>query len=148
MTDPNLILSEDGTVLEGVRDKSIEKVTIPDSVTKIGNRAFYGCTSLQSIDIPDSVTEIGYEAFRGCTSLQSIDITDSVTVIGGGAFESTPFLNNKKDGVIYLGKCLYQHKGKMPENTKIVIPKGTACICDSDACKFCPWRNLLFCGKG
>ena len=56
--------------------------TIPNSVTKIGNGAFYGCTSLQSIDIPNSVTEIGDDAFFGCTSLESIDIPNSVTEIG------------------------------------------------------------------
>ena len=38
---------------------------IPDSVTKIGNCAFYGCTSLMSITIPDSVTKIGSGAFEG-----------------------------------------------------------------------------------
>ena len=43
--------------------------------------------SLQSITIPDSVTSIGDEAFWGCSSLQSVTIPDSVTSIGGGAFE-------------------------------------------------------------
>ena len=54
---------------------------IPDSVTSIGNGAFYGCTSLTSITIPDSVTSIGYEAFYDCTSLTSITIPNSVTYI-------------------------------------------------------------------
>ena len=44
-------------------------VTIPDSVTNIGNSAFSYCTSLQSIAIPDSVTEIANDAFDGCKNL-------------------------------------------------------------------------------
>ena len=48
------------------------KFAVPDSVTKIGGSAFWGCTSLVSIIIPDSVTEIGLYAFYGCTSLKSI----------------------------------------------------------------------------
>ena len=37
--------------------------TIPNSVTSIGDMAFYGCTSLTSITIPNSVTSIGDDAF-------------------------------------------------------------------------------------
>lgn len=61
-------------------------ITIPDSVTSISYRAFYGCRSLQSITIPDSVTSIGTQAFDDCTSLESIIIPDSVTEIGTMAF--------------------------------------------------------------
>lgn len=43
-------------------------VVIPDSVTSIGNRAFYDCHRLTSISIPDSVTSIGKEAFSNCSS--------------------------------------------------------------------------------
>ena len=48
--------------------------TIPNSVTKIGDYAFYCCTGLTSIDIPSSVTSIGYQAFYGCTGLKSIKV--------------------------------------------------------------------------
>ena len=59
---------------------------IPDSVTSIGDRAFYKCSSLTSIIIPDSVTSIGDHAFYNCSSLTSITIPDSVTSIGDHAF--------------------------------------------------------------
>ncbi len=47
---------------------------------------FESCTSLRSVTIPESVTSIGEFAFRNCTSLQSVTIPDSVTSIGGAAF--------------------------------------------------------------
>ncbi|GBU29578.1 hypothetical protein R84B8_03151 [Treponema sp. R8-4-B8] len=61
-------------------------VTIPDSVTSIGQRAFTHCASLTSITIPDSVTSIGERAFAGCTSLTSVTIGNNVTSIGERAF--------------------------------------------------------------
>ena len=52
-------------------------VTIPNSVTSIGDWAFAGCSSLTSITIPESVTSIGAHAFEDCTSLTSIIIYSS-----------------------------------------------------------------------
>ena len=56
--------------------KSITSIIIPDSVTTIGNWAFYDCYSLTSVVIPDSVTTIGERAFFSCDSLTSVVITD------------------------------------------------------------------------
>ena len=64
----------------------LTSVTIPDSVTSIGNSAFYGCSGLTSVTIPDSVTSIGDSAFYGCSGLTSVTIPDSVTSIGNSAF--------------------------------------------------------------
>ena len=64
----------------------IKKVNIGNSVTSIGNYAFYYCNSLSSVVISDSVTSIGDYAFYDCDNLSSVVISDSVTSIGNDAF--------------------------------------------------------------
>ncbi|MBO4805693.1 MAG: leucine-rich repeat domain-containing protein, partial [Paludibacteraceae bacterium] len=64
----------------------LKEISIPDSVTSIGDCAFMGCESLKEISIPNSVTSIGDEAFVDCKSLKEISIPDSVTSIGDRAF--------------------------------------------------------------
>ena len=82
----NVLYNSDFTKLISFLSKQTD-FTIPDSVTAIGNSAFWGCSSLEQINIPDSVTRIGDDAFEGCKSLRQINIPDSVTSIGHSAFE-------------------------------------------------------------
>ena len=62
----------------------------PNSVTSIGNYAFYQCASLTNVTIPTSITNIEDYAFANCTSLTSITIPNSVTSIGNNAFDAAP----------------------------------------------------------
>ena len=59
---------------------------IPNSVTSIGDGAFWYCTGLTSVTIPNSVTSIGEYAFYSCSGLTSVTIGNGVTSIGEYAF--------------------------------------------------------------
>ena len=86
--------SIDGVLYNYVQDTLIQcpcaktSITIPNSVTSIGDHAFNNCCNLTSITIPSNITSIGKEAFRDCRGLTSITIPTSVTSIGGSAFSN------------------------------------------------------------
>ena len=85
MTIPESVTSIGDSAFSGC--SSLASVTIPEGVTYIGNATFSGCSSLASVTIPEGVTSIGNSAFRSCSSLASVTIPESVTFIGGYAFE-------------------------------------------------------------
>ena len=66
-------------MLTGIRQES--KRVHSGQRNEYRQRAFYGCTALKSVTIPESVTVIGENAFADCTSLTSVIIPDGVTYI-------------------------------------------------------------------
>lgn len=112
----------------------VEKVKLPSTVTKIGERAFEKCTRLKSIDLGGSVKTIGRRVFYYCEELTSVTGTESVEYIDGDnsgeAFENVPWIDNQPDGVVYIGKVLYKYNGFMSSLTtySIKIKEGTTQI--------------------
>ena len=100
---------------------------IPDSVTSIGDGAFYDCKNLTSVTIPDGVTCIGIDAFHSCESLTSVTIPDSVTSIGDGAFYDCKNLTSVTipDGVTSIGEEAFANCHSL---TSVTIPDSVTSI--------------------
>ena len=103
-----------------------DAVLLPDTVKKIGDRAFEGCAYLQSMTIPQSCVSIGEAAFSGCTMLENVTLAERVEAIGKDAFAETPYLNHQTGDAVILGSgILYAYRGTgaaytIPDNVKIV----------------------------
>jgi hypothetical protein len=127
--DGNLYSKDGKTLIQYAIGKQDSSFVIPDSVTTIGDYAFFVCTSLSSVVIPDSVTTIGESAFNHCTSLTSVVIGDSVTSIGYGAFHDCYSLTSIVigDSVTTIGDLAFYLCTSL---TSIVIPDSVTTIGD------------------
>jgi hypothetical protein len=64
-------------------------VTLPASLTKIGDYAFQNCDALDSPTLPASLTKIGDYAFQNCTLIRRVIFPSSLEEIGTQAFKAT-----------------------------------------------------------
>ncbi|MBQ6893747.1 MAG: leucine-rich repeat domain-containing protein [Clostridia bacterium] len=129
-TDKNgVVFSADKTeLLSFTSDFNLTSYTVPSGTVKIAPKAFRS-SRLESIVIPDSVTYIGEEAFYNCYSLKRITLPNSVTYIGDNAFTGTAFYNENSNWTgnkLYIGSHLcaiksnYQGLLVLNHDTKLV----------------------------
>jgi len=122
--------------------KSLTSVTIPKSVTSIGEDAFSWCENLTSVTIPKGVTSIGKWAFWGCTSLPSITIPESVTSIGTFAFGDCNNLTkvNIPKGVTTIENAAFRSCTSL---TGIIVDAKNAAYVSIDGVLFTKDRTIL-----
>ena len=128
-----------------------EEIVIPDGTEKIGDYAFYNCSSLTSVTIGNGVTSIGGWAFSRCSGLTSVTIGNGVTSIGSYAFSgcsnltsiTIPFVGEKADGTgatyfgyIFGASVYWDNDEYVPETLKEVIITGGTSISE-DAFSVC-----------
>ena len=94
-------------------------MTIPNSVTSIGEGAFRNCSGLKSVAIPNSVTSIGQSAFRNCSGLTSVTIPNSVRSIGQSAFNGCSGLTSLTipSSVTEIGRYVFSGCSKLTSIT-------------------------------
>ena len=92
--DYSFATEENGSPLYDIHHHNIHSVTIPESVTSIGQSAFEACFSLDSLIIKDAATSIGASAFDGCSHLTTLSLGKNITTIGDYAFQRCSYLTN------------------------------------------------------
>ncbi len=80
-------------------------ITMPDTVTEIGYRAFWQVTSLKDARLSENLETIGYQAFYNCTALTNVApfLPASVTTLGYGAFDTCQNLLSKNLSIAASG---------------------------------------------
>ena len=66
--------------------RTMTSLSIPDSVTEIGESAFNECTGLKKLVLPGELRKIGNSAFWYCTNLRTVVLDSKVSKIGKDAF--------------------------------------------------------------
>lgn len=127
---------------------TLTAIVLPDTITKIGERAFKNCTNLENINITESITVFGSQCFNGCAKLTgTLTIGANVTSIGYVAFNGTSYTKLVYNAVSATGYASFNGDifattisevefgdgvKRIPENfmagntslTSIVIPEG------------------------
>ena len=127
---------------------TLTAIVLPNTITKIGERAFKNCTNLESAVIPESITVFGSQCFNGCAKLTgTLTIGANVTSIGYVAFNGTGYTKLVYNAVSATGYASFNGDifattisevefgdgvKRIPENfmagntslTSIVIPDG------------------------
>lgn len=82
----NLTTVKNDTGMVKSQQTKLQTLTLPDSVTQIGDSAFNNCKNLKLTELPGGVTQIGDFAFRGCTGITLTELPGGVEQIGDFAF--------------------------------------------------------------
>lgn len=116
----------------------LEAILLPQTITSVGNFAFYSCKRLRYIPL-DGLQKIGEYAFHSCSALTVLTLGEELTSIGIGAFEgcnairrmTLPFVGGGSEENAYLG---YIFGAAVPEFSRGYYPEELSEIILSDAC--------------
>ena len=109
------------------RSSAVTSVTLPSSVEKIENYAFYSCRNLATVNFNDGLKEIGTEAFAYCYALKSVSIPESCKKIGEEAFYYDNALETLDlgKGVETIGGSAFRYCSKL---SALVIPDSVTAM--------------------
>lgn len=105
------------------------QLVLPNSITELGNRTFYECSSLTSLTLPIFLTEIPDQCFAWCTGLSQITLPPELLILGDGCFQSCVSINGQlkiPDSVTYIGDNCF--RGCSSISGALIIPKSVEAI--------------------
>lgn len=107
---------------EAFANSSITKVNFPNSLTLIGESAFYNCKNIASITLNEGLENIGKKAFMG-TSLTALKFPSTLQIIHDEAFRNCYVFDLKFNaGLKFIGKGAFALPRKVKAETTLEIP--------------------------
>ena len=121
-------------------------VTIPQSVTSIGNEAFRWCSGIDSLTINNAATSIGEWAFASCFGIKTLSLGEKIKTIGYNAFSDCSDLTNVTipQSVTSIGPCAFAYCTSLKN---ITIPEKVTTIGD-DTFRDCHWLEYIILPAG
>lgn len=106
-----------------------KNTVMPDDLKAIGDGAFYGNSlHVSTLTIPESVTSIGDRAFIYNSQIQNIVFPANLEYVGWDAFYNTGWFKKQPDGMVYINQIAYKYKGTMSQNSSVEFDEGTKMI--------------------
>lgn len=108
-------------------NSNFTQLILPNSITEIGDYAFFSSLLLTELTLPSSLIRIGISAFISCAKLTSLIVPDSVTEIGDNAFLRSPLTKlTLSNSLVKIGTNAF-FSSKL---TELVIPDSVTEIGD------------------
>ncbi|MBR3987886.1 MAG: leucine-rich repeat protein [Clostridia bacterium] len=119
-------------------NSKLKKVTLPQSLKRIGNGAFSLCAKLEQINLPENLTYLGNGAFENCTKLKEINIPSGIEVLSECAFN---FSGLREVTIPSTIKAVGNHAfSSCQKLEKVIISEGVKYI-EHSAFSNCPLLN-------
>lgn len=118
--------------------ENLTEIVIPNTVTELGEGVFYGCAKLAKVTLPSTLKEIPVYAFMGCSALTEIVFPETVESIGDGAFFDCVALTKVSvpANVKKIGKAAFIYCDALVEavvlNAEAVIEEGAFAACNEE----------------
>ena len=125
VTIPNTVTSIGENAFKSC--ENLTNIVIPDTVTSLGIQCFYSCGNLASAVIGNGVTNIPIRAFSFCDSLVSVTLPNTITTIDTSAFSKCTSLASVTlpNGVTYIGSSAFEDCSGL---TSVTIPNSVITI--------------------
>ena len=134
-------------VVKYYKRSKVEKVIIPNGITSIAPKAFWGCKEIKEIYLPDSITELPDNVFAFCSSLEKIQLSRNLKEIPKEIFEHCKSLKE-----LFIPKSVTYIAGnafcRCKNLRKVIVEEDNPQYKSVDNCLISKDGTLLFSGDG
>lgn len=108
----------------GANTGAFTRLLLPEGLRYIGSWSFANMKNLASVNLPDSLLRVGERAFYGCGKLTEAEDSPAAVTVEADAFLDTPLQNETE--FLILGAVLVHYQGS--DRTEVTVPQGVASI--------------------